>query len=852
MRRNPKNFILRRSGKTLIVSVLLLIAFFPFGEINYVSEVHAATAGSGAAIAAKAACEKAGGTPEECTKAANDAAGEISNPSSDSNSCTSLASCIAEVVYWFTVGLGGAVAYLAAWVFSLAVALSLSSTAYALTFITEGWTIMRDLANMLFVLILVYLALTIMFRADTHDTAKKLAWVIVIALIINFSFFFTRVVIDAGNLLAVQFYNAIEAKAIGETAKESPLSGSEVTTITGGETTKDLTYSIMNGIGVHKIMGSDAFEAFQNNSSGVSGFVAEFLVLSFINITVGAMFFMLAATFFAVAVKFIVRIAVLWLLIIASPIAFVANTLQEGKHWYKRWQSELIKHAFYPAFFLFIFYILTLFMKELTAEGSTTIIEQAFGDRGGGYAGDNFTFIITVIASVVIRLGFVLALLYIGLKASEALGVMGANFANNVATKVNSFGRFGGGLPMRGALAGAAAGSRTVVGGTALKVSRSALVQNLRADSIWGRTVKGGLRGLAGASYDARGIPGAGSVLGAGGLLEIGKAGGKGGYAKKMEERAKLIESAAKDMKADDVDIRNAQEAYVANFAHNDLRGKAAYDARMAELERDKEAAKRGQEIATSVGDKEGANSAKTQQETLEKEMKKMREGGKTKVEAEAKERIKRLAERMGGRNFANLGIPSRGSIVGAAKALKLVTEKSAKDKLAEAAKQLNKEEGGEDEPTPPAGGGGGGGSKGTGGGSSGSTKASGSATTGSHGTGPHASDENAEKIVSAIKRLQDTSKEGFHTLAQRMERAEQAEKDRNKMDLATMRTSTAQKIKSAMPTQPVAAIPRPTGTVPQKPTTPSPAKAQIDTPTSVPTNPANDNLHIDNDRKAA
>src|SRR3990167_5569131 len=123
--------------------------------------------------------------------------------------CNSPASCIANVVYIFTVGLGTAVAYVGAWVFNLATVLTLNSTAYALTFLSEGWSIVRDIANMFFILILVYIALTVMFRADTSETMKRLAWVIAIALIINFSFFFVRVVIDTGNLLAVQFYNRI-------------------------------------------------------------------------------------------------------------------------------------------------------------------------------------------------------------------------------------------------------------------------------------------------------------------------------------------------------------------------------------------------------------------------------------------------------------------------------------------------------------------------------------------------------------------------------------------------------------------------------------------------------------------
>src|SRR6266404_4239546 len=48
--------------------------------------------------------------------------------------------CITNVVYVFTVGIGTGFAYIAAYFFDIAVQLSLNGTAYALTFISTGWT----------------------------------------------------------------------------------------------------------------------------------------------------------------------------------------------------------------------------------------------------------------------------------------------------------------------------------------------------------------------------------------------------------------------------------------------------------------------------------------------------------------------------------------------------------------------------------------------------------------------------------------------------------------------------------------------------------------------------------------
>src|SRR5665213_2622696 len=78
--------------------------------------------------------------------------------------------CITNVVYVFTVGIGSGFAYVAAYFFDLAVNLSLNGPAYALTFVSTGWTTARDLANMAFLFILIYIAFTIMLEAETSGT----------------------------------------------------------------------------------------------------------------------------------------------------------------------------------------------------------------------------------------------------------------------------------------------------------------------------------------------------------------------------------------------------------------------------------------------------------------------------------------------------------------------------------------------------------------------------------------------------------------------------------------------------------------------------------------------------------
>ena len=437
--------------------------------------------------------------------------------------CNSPASCIANVVYIFTVGLGTAVAYVGAWVFNLATVLTLNSTAYALTFLSEGWSIVRDIANMFFILILVYIALTVMFRADTSETMKRLAWVIAIALVINFSFFFVRVVIDAGNLMAVQFYNAIPAQPLTATQEQGGLSGvaaSASAALGRGGDTKDLTSTIMNGVGAQTILSLDSFKEFKDKNN----FFSELIALTFIYIALGAILFILAAAFFTVGIKFIVRTAVLWLVLIAAPLALIARTVKQGEKYYTKWQDALIMHAFYPAVFLFIFYILTLFMGELTRGGA--IVAQTFDNLNTVQTG-GLVYIVPLIAIVGIKLGFVIALLYIGLRASEAMGVAGAGLARNITGKA-----FGAGFATLG-FAG-----RNTLGWGGRRLADSRIVSGFAArGGILGRSLWRGVGAVGRSSFDVRGAPGTKAGLSLATGVDVGVAGGKGGYSAAFDAR---------------------------------------------------------------------------------------------------------------------------------------------------------------------------------------------------------------------------------------------------------------------------------------------------------------------------
>ena len=77
--------------------------------------------------------------------------------------------------------------------------------------VEQGYKIILNVANMIFIFLLLYIAIKTIL-GDGGDMKKLLTNIIVVALMINFSLFMTKVIIDASNIVAMGFYNAIQTE----------------------------------------------------------------------------------------------------------------------------------------------------------------------------------------------------------------------------------------------------------------------------------------------------------------------------------------------------------------------------------------------------------------------------------------------------------------------------------------------------------------------------------------------------------------------------------------------------------------------------------------------------------------
>jgi hypothetical protein len=192
--------------------------------------------------------------------------------------------------------------------------------------IQSGWVLFRDVGNLVFIFILLYIAIKTILSAEDPNTKKLVTNIIIIGLLINFSLFFTKFLIDGSNILATSFYNLITG-----TAEFSRQAFSERFT---------------RPLGIESLFNPDL-----SKGMGLTGIIT---------LGVGGSIFLLmvAFTFFYAAGLLIIRFVALIALMILSPLAFIFWILPSTKKYWEQWRDGLVGQlVFAPVYMLFMFII---------------------------------------------------------------------------------------------------------------------------------------------------------------------------------------------------------------------------------------------------------------------------------------------------------------------------------------------------------------------------------------------------------------------------------------------------------------------------------------------------------------
>ncbi len=387
-----------------------------------------------------------------------------------------------------------------------------------LTGINIAWKVVRDLMNIVFIFLLIYEGIKLIIGLGSRAGIQKFIGMIVLAsLLVNFSLFFTKVLIDASNIVTIGFYNQI----LGTNAQNAGFLGRPY----------GLSDPIVKALRLSSVYGQD------NPTLGAQDGLGGILIAGF-----GSALIILIGSFvfFAVAIMFVIRYLTLILLLMLSPVAFMGMALPSmqghAKDWWASLNGQLL---FAPVYMIMTWIILTL----MTSPGFFTpgaTFAQAF---------DN-TSTVNVVGkmNLLVNFALIIGLLIASLVISKSTASKGSKYIGQMTGKATAF------------AGGAIVGSAAKIGRNTMGRAGNALSQNesLKDTAANGNVVTRNLAKFtlnrsdraAKSTFDARGTGAFGALSEATGV-KFGKAPDKKkvNFQKDLEAKAKKEEEFAKSLK---------------------------------------------------------------------------------------------------------------------------------------------------------------------------------------------------------------------------------------------------------------------------------------------------------------
>jgi hypothetical protein len=381
--------------------------------------------------------------------------------------------------------------------------------------IDQTWRIFRDLANIGFVFVLLYVAITFILSADSSGTKKMLSNTIIAAFLVNFSFFFAALVVDVSNQMAVAVNDKIEEMIGDDTISSFIAKKTEIQS-----TTKSLGVT-QNNVDSQDEGGSQSLEEVSQQVPMESDAFIQWgtsMVLTVI------LHLVLSIVFLIGAFMFVSRTLTIILLLITSPIGFVGRVLPSTSKLGKDWWESLFGNAFaLPVFLLFIYVAF-----KLIGGGILDVIPRS----SASMAGASFTeLVVPELISPLLRYGIVIGFFIGALSAAKKMNSMGIAVVSKINGQITS--NLG-----RGAMASAGWAGRQSVGRLANNLAENDRFKNMAAKWRPAALALQATRGVGGSSFDARGSTVFKGVASATGIneKEFGAAGGKGGYRTSLKE----------------------------------------------------------------------------------------------------------------------------------------------------------------------------------------------------------------------------------------------------------------------------------------------------------------------------
>lgn len=292
------------------------------------------------------------------------------------------------------------VAYLIAWIGASILNMSLNPAIMNQVFsnpgIYQGWTIIRDICNLLFLLLMLLVAFGTIVQSDRYNIKKSLPKLILAIFLINFSNVIAGVIIDFGNIL---MYGILGWMCSSSGTCFQDTMGGLMRVVNDFNTQYSLSNAVITGVGAQQAIGIAI--------ATIYTYLYGFILL-------------------ALAAFLLVRTAALALLLILAPFAYFGEVMPGMEKIASRWWNAIWSYTLFGPIFALMLYIAgELARITITVPPITNTELGAYGT------------LMTTIISNIIPLLFLVAVIPItkelGLAGTDTIMKNSTGLGNNIA-----------------------------------------------------------------------------------------------------------------------------------------------------------------------------------------------------------------------------------------------------------------------------------------------------------------------------------------------------------------------------------------------------------------------------------
>lgn len=404
--------------------------------------------------------------------------------------------CMVEEVvgYWLTsiqFILFGPFLWLAAFFFNLALNLSVNNLDQFLQIsgVIQAWSVVRDLCNLVFIFALLYGAINIVIGKGGAGAKSLVSSIIIAALLVNFSGFFVRSLVDISNLVATAFNDQIsQTTSNGDTS-------------TTGKTT-GLASSLLKAVQLTSV--EEPVPGYPGITQMKRTSLPAMLVSFGFSIIFALVFICIL---FYLAFVFMLRAVAIIVIFIMSPLAIASFFLPLiGKSTWDKWWGHFKDNLLFAPLLLFNLYWILLVLNSGVA---SVVGKIGIPNTASSMGLDLFSGTLDAMVFYIIAIFLLITGISTAKSSAGSIGAMAGKAAEAV----------GGAILAGGAAAGALAGKKIGVtkrlsswysgsGGriarTARAVGRTGVGKKLASpiSSALGALEKHGVPGASSASYE--------------------------------------------------------------------------------------------------------------------------------------------------------------------------------------------------------------------------------------------------------------------------------------------------------------------------------------------------------------